>query len=237
MKRNISTILAGVTALCSCFCIGCKQKEEYFKGLYDDVEAEAVQIAYTKPNMMYDFEETASLHRNLYYHNLVAEVSLNTDEKYVTCGNASMKLVVHGRADKGYWSMLYFVFDDSFSDFRKIKTISLDILYEHPDNADTEYSIGGTGSNANYRFETTNKVYAKSGEWYTFTIHPNEKFEQCCLGGTWRYSDKDGDGVYMPEDQLKAMNNLYLSFKPFKQGQKPVTVYLDNIYVEYFNEE
>ena len=80
---------------------------------------EDVEYKYTKENMMYDFEEEESCHRGLYFNSIYGSATLNTDPKYVTCGNGSLKCRVEGRADKGSWSMIYFIFDEKFHEYLK----------------------------------------------------------------------------------------------------------------------
>ncbi len=53
----------------------------------------------------------------------------------------------------------------------------------------------------------------------------------CTIGGAWKY------GIKWRDDYMKNMTRLYISLPPFTQGQKPVTLYVDNVRLTYLNND
>ena len=226
MKKILSVIIAVVSIFGTCLSVGCGGgKEEPFIGLYDEKEPEEIKYTYTNDNMLYDFEEKEACVRNMTFDSVFGNVSLNTDKKYVTCGNGSLKLDVYGRTD-GSWSITYFDISSEYSDFTKVKSVKLDVMYITEDSSERTISFGVWSSNGN-RCETASRVRAKSGEWYTYDMRMQETMEACTIGGVWKFNQK------WKKSYMKNMTRIYISLPPFSQGQKPVTVYVDNIRVEY----
>lgn len=225
MKKFLAFIIAVISLFGACLCVGCGSKEEPFVGLYDETEPEEVKFTYTNDNMLYDFEEKEACVRNMSFDCVFGNASLNTDKKYVTCGNGSLKLEVYGRTD-GSWSITYFDINSKYSDFTNVKSVKLDVMYITEDSSDRAISFGVWSSNSN-RCETASKVRAKSGEWYTYDMRMQETMEACTIGGVWNFN------VKWKKSYMKNMTRIYISLPPFSMGQKPVTLYVDNIRVEY----
>ena len=226
MKKFLALITAVISVFGACLFVGCGgNKEEPFVGLYDETEPEEITFTYTNDNMLYDFEEKEACVRNMTFDSIFGNASLNTDKKYVTCGNGSLKLDVYGRTD-GSWSIAYFDINSKDSDFTNVKSVKLDVMYITDDASDRTVSFGVWSSNGN-RCETASKVRAKSGEWYTYDMRMQETLVACTRGGVWNFN------VKWKKSYMKNMTRIYISRPPFSMGQKPVTLYVDNIRVEY----
>lgn len=232
MKKSLALITALICAFGALLTSGCtsggSNNDEPFVGLYDEVEKEEIKFTYTKDNMLYDFEEKEACYMNMSFDCVFGNASLNTDKKYVTCGNGSLKLDVYGRTD-GSWSITYFEIPSKYSDFTKVDSIKVDVMYVTEDLHDQAVSLGVWSSNGN-RCETSGQVMAKSGEWFTLKIKMHEIMYACTIGGVWNF------GVKWKEEYMKNMTKLYISLPPFQAGQKPATLYIDNIRVDYLGD-
>lgn len=228
MKKSVSWIMAFFCIFSMACFVGCgnsAQGKEDFIGLYDETKPKEESFIYTDKNMMYDFEEAASCVKNITFDSIFGNVSLNKDKQYITRGNGSMKLEVYGRAD-GSWSITYFQIDGKYSDFTDIVSVKMDLMYVTEDGGDQIVSFGLWASSGE-RCETDGtKARAKSGEWFTFEIRPHDEMYAYTIGGKWHFHGK------WNEKYLKSMTRMYVSLPPFKKGQKPVTLYIDNIRVE-----
>ena len=123
MKKFLALITAVISVFGACLFVGCGgNKEEPFVGLYDETEPEEITFTYTNDNMLYDFEEKEACVRNMTFDSIFGNASLNTDKKYVTCGNGSLKLDVYGRTD-GSWSIAYFDINSKYSDFTNVNSV------------------------------------------------------------------------------------------------------------------
>lgn len=232
MKRILTFIMASICAFGCLFAAGCSSSadnaDDSFKGLYDEIEKTEPEYTYTNENMLYDFEEKESCYRNISFSSVFGSVSQNTDKKYVSCGNGSMKVVVNGRSD-GSWSMITFAIPSEYSDFTSVKSIMVDVMYETEDNHDQIVSLGVWSSSGN-RCETEGIVRAKNGEWFTLRIAMHDVMYACTIGSVWNY------GVKWKDEYMKSMSSFYISLPPFAQGQKPAALYIDNVRVDYLSD-
>ena len=232
MKKLLALITALICSFGALAAAGCNAgsgSDDNFVGLYDEVVKEEVTFTYTNDNMLYDFEEKEACYMNMSFDCIFGSASLNTDKKYLTCGNGSLKLDVYGRTD-GSWSIAYFDIPSKYSDFTTVDSILVDVMYVTEDSHEQIVSLGVWSSNGN-RCETEGRVRAKSGEWFTLKIAMHDVMYACTIGGAWKY------GIKWRDDYMKNMTRLYISLPPFTQGQKPVTLYVDNVRLTYLNND
>lgn len=100
MKKLLALITALICSFGALAAAGCNAgggSDDNFVGLYDEVDKEEVTFTYTNDNMLYDFEEKEACYMNMSFDCIFGSASLNTDKKYLTCGNGSLKLDVYGR--------------------------------------------------------------------------------------------------------------------------------------------
>ena len=85
MKKWISLILAASCAVSIFAAVGCEQKTE-----------EKPQEFVSALPVISDFESLDEVYARMSFKNRFGKVSLNEDKKYVTSGDRSLRLEVHG---------------------------------------------------------------------------------------------------------------------------------------------
>ena len=93
MKKLLALITALICSFGALAAAGCNAgggSDDNFVGLYDEVVKEEVTFTYTNDNMLYDFEEKEACYMNMSFDCIFGSASLNTDKKYLTCGNGSL---------------------------------------------------------------------------------------------------------------------------------------------------
>lgn len=253
MKKILVALLA---ALMLFACVACKQPQEEtpppiidapegitivpddlsgsFSDLYGGNEKEkeisASDIRLTGENILYDFEEEASVFYKVTYRQIMS-VHLNTDAAFVKTGSGSLYVDMFARLNYGRTDVPRIRFDKQIS---MPKKILIDVyVVDGPDtfalDVNADFSKGPSTAYYDYPLFSKNlttqyKLSEVQNKWITLELDLTKEIWVCTTAGIEPYK--------ATVDQTASVRSFYLTTLPPVAGDKPLIFYVDNVRIE-----
>lgn len=195
----------------------------------DNEEEQAPQTENSQDGkLVADFETFRDCTANMLFNNFFGRFEINTDKKYVTNGNASLKVNPQGDQyqNNGLPNMHVMLGEDE-RDISKLKRVTFDIF----NDTDHDYTIGVyflIGNNRVSSPSTTTKIVLPQGEWTNAAMSIDMPTFSMCNDPTETYTVAIEFETCFDKDKK---NDLYvdnLRFSYTDEVSTPVAIELDD---------